>query len=236
MVRSTPWPSGPVNRRSPRGRRATAHSRRPVRAAHPRFRIRRRVRRARPARPGSVSEPERPAHRSQARRAGHGRCTARRTARSGSTPPPAQAPLRGLVPRGLVRAPPVRAHALVREPRRCRARSHQAPAGHGHQAPVRARPPAPLPAHDSLSRCPGKAHRALAWARLTEPVSGHDSPRPCPGTTHRAPASACVVVCAGPPSVASAAVYRSAGRTPFSAVTRCPSGRTRSTVCGAAPG
>ena len=173
MVRSTPWPSGPVNRRSPRGRRATAHSRRPVRAAHPRFRIRRRVRRARPARPGSVSEPERPAHRSQARRAGHGRCTARRTSRSGSTPPPAQAPLRGLVPRGLVRAPPVRAHALVREPRRCRARSHQAPAGHGHQAPVRARLTAPLPAHDSLSRCPGTTHRALP---------GHDSPRPCPGT------------------------------------------------------
>lgn len=48
-----------------------------------------------------------------------------------------------------------------------------------------------------------------------------------------APAAAFVVP---PPTAASAAVYRSAGRTPFRAVTRWPSGRTSRTVCAAAPG
>jgi hypothetical protein len=49
------------------------------------------------------------------------------------------------------------------------------------------------------------------------------------------PAVASAVV-RGPPSAASAASYRSAGRTPLNAVTRCPSGRISSTVCAAAPG
>jgi hypothetical protein len=39
-----------------------------------------------------------------------------------------------------------------------------------------------------------------------------------------------------PPRAASAAEYSSAGRTPANEATRCPSGRTSSTVCAEAPG
>ncbi len=63
---------------------------------------------------------------------------------------------------------------------------------------------------------------------------GTDSPGRPQREPAEAPASACAFT--GPPTVASAAAYRSAGRTPPSAVTRCPSGRTSSTVCAAAPG
>lgn len=79
-------------------------------------------------------------------------------------------------------------------------------------------------------RAHGRGIRGPLGAIAGEPVN---SPS-CQREPARAPAPTSALT--GPPNAASAAAYRSAGRTPLRAVTRWPSGRTSSTLCADAPG
>ncbi len=127
----------------------------------------------------------------------------------------------------------------------------QVHAGVGHEREYTTRPrPGSTPRHDVDDGVAGPrggrsetAEGALGAPRCsagpgsarprTRVLLGALGPRaPLASLAPLAPGSAA----AWPPSAASAAAYMSAGRTPFSAVTRWPSGRTSSTVWAAAPG
>lgn len=139
----------------------------------------------------------------------------------------------------------------ARQPGTARGRSEQherGPEQHGRSGTTQDSPELHGAAQARRGKCES-AGRATHAARIADEVHMDPPPQAHIGVGHAPQYTMCAqdgqltsavlssrTAVAAPPRAASAASYSSAGRTPLKAATRCPSGRTSSTVCAEAPG